>query len=88
MNVAHSPLVPLSTEAVAITARIVDELTNAPVVTLFWRVDAASPPAFSSATMFDDGAHGDGAARDGVYGAIIPAQANNAVVELGSKVAI
>src|SRR5205814_3779549 len=37
--------------------------------------------AFSSTPMFDDGAHGDGVAGDGVYGAILPAQANNAVIE-------
>src|SRR5205085_1957390 len=43
------------------------------------RVDPAT--VFNSAAMFDDGAHGDGAAGDGIYGAVIAAQANNAVVE-------
>src|SRR5205814_6846245 len=32
-------------------------------------------------TMFDDGAHNDGAANDGVYGAVLPAQPNGSVVE-------
>jgi hypothetical protein len=31
--------------------------------------------------MFDDGAHGDGSANDGEYGAVIPVQTNGAVVE-------
>src|SRR3954469_15349274 len=81
MNVAHSPLVPASTQTVAITARIVDEQTTGISATLFWRVDSTTPPAFTSTPMFDDGAHGDGAAGDGIYGAIIPAQPNNTVVE-------
>jgi len=81
LNVAHSPLVPASTQTVAITARLVDEQTTGISATLFWRVDAATPPPFNSAPMFDDGTHGDGAAGDGIYGAIIPAQANNSVVE-------
>ncbi len=81
LNVAHSPLVPKSSETVAITARIVDELASGFSVTLFWRVDSTVPPAFTSATMADDGGHGDGANGDGIYGALIPAQANNTVVE-------
>ncbi len=31
--------------------------------------------------MFDDGLHGDGDAQDGVFGAILPAQADGTVVE-------
>ena len=56
LDLAHSPLVPASNEAVAITARIVDEETTGLVVTLLWRVDAVSPPVFTTTTMFDDGA--------------------------------
>src|SRR4051794_34227265 len=81
LDLAHSPLVPASTQTVAITARIVDEQTTGNSATLFWRVDSTTPPAFTSTPMFDDGAHGDGAAADGIYGAIIPAQANNTVIE-------
>jgi hypothetical protein len=36
---------------------------------------------FTSATMADDGLHGDGLAGDGMYGAALPAQPNNTVVE-------
>ena len=35
----------------------------------------------ASSPMFDDGAHGDGLANDGVFGAILPAQANTTIVE-------
>ena len=41
-------------------------------------VGGASSPV--TANMFDDGAHGDGAAGNGVYGATIPAQATNTTV--------
>jgi FtsP/CotA-like multicopper oxidase with cupredoxin domain len=41
-------------------------------------VGSVSSPV--TVTMFDDGAHGDGSASDGVYGASIPAQVNNTTV--------
>jgi len=81
VDLSHFPLVPTSTQAVAMTAHIVDEQTSGLAVTLFWRVDSTTPPAFTPAPMFDDGAHGDGAAADGFYGAVIPAQSNNIVIE-------
>ena len=81
LDLAHSPLVPASTQTVAITARIVDEQSSGIGVTLYWRVDAATPPPFTGVSMADDGAHGDGAAADGIYGALIAAQPNNTVIE-------
>ncbi len=80
VDVAHSPIIPQSTNAVTITARIIDEAA-VPAVRLFWRVNNGTPPAFTTQVMFDDGAHGDGAAGDGLWGAIIPAQAHLSVVE-------
>ncbi len=81
-RVANFPLVPRSTDAVRITARIDDELTTGLTITLFYRnASSASPPAFSSLTLFDDGAHNDDLAGDGLFGATIPAAANNAVIE-------
>ena len=80
--VAHFPLVPRSVESVTVVARIDDEQTNGLVVTLFYRnAGSASPPAFTAITMFDDGAHGDNRAADGLFGAVIPAQANGTVIE-------
>ena len=79
-QVAHSPIIPQPTNTVVITARVIDDAPN-PIVRAFYRVNNGTPPAFTSTTMFDDGAHGDGAAGDGVYGATLPQQANGSVVE-------
>jgi hypothetical protein len=81
LGVSHFPVVPRSTNLVSVTARLVDELSTGLAAGLAWRVDAATPPPFQTNAMFDDGAHGDGLPGDGIFGATIPAQANNAVVE-------
>jgi len=81
LDVAHFPVVPRSTNSISITARIVNESASGVTVALRWRVDSASPPAFGSSTMFDDGAHGDGLPGDGIYAATIPAQASGSVIE-------
>src|SRR6266542_1866505 len=82
LDVAHSPIVPKSTDAVTITARLLDELSSGFTVTLFYRdASTATPAAFSSAAMFDDGLHGDGVAGDRVYGALLPAMPNRTVIE-------
>lgn len=75
----HIPAVPRSSDSVTISARILDERTNGLTVTLQWRLDGVA--SFAPATMFDDGAHGDGLAGDGIFGAIIPPQADKAIVE-------
>jgi uncharacterized repeat protein (TIGR01451 family) len=81
-RVVNFPLVPRSIDTVTITARIEDELTTGLSVTLFYRnASFTSPPGFSSLTMFDDGAHGDDLAGDGLFGATISAQVNNTVIE-------
>jgi len=77
----HRPEIPRSTDAVTVTVNVQDEALTPPAVALFWRVNVASPGAFTQAPMFDDGAHGDGSAGDGEYGAIIPPQANGTLVE-------
>lgn len=81
IDVKHFPLVPKSTETVSISARILDEVASSTTVALHWRVDAFTPPAFAVTNMVDDGLHGDGAAGDGIYGAVLPAMPNNTVVE-------
>jgi hypothetical protein len=51
-------------------------------VALYWRnATATTPPAFTNMAMFDDGAHNDGITGDQVYGASIPAQPHQAIVE-------
>jgi len=81
-DVTHFPLIPRSTNAITINARLTDELTSGLSATLFWRnASIASPAAFTSAVMFDDGAHGDGLSGDRLFGALIPAQTNGTVIE-------
>jgi hypothetical protein len=80
-DVAHSPVVPISGQTVSVTARVVNESPAGVTATLFYRVDSTTPPPFTSATLLDDGQNGDGVAGDGIFGAMIPAQPNNTVVE-------
>ncbi|MDB5304598.1 MAG: hypothetical protein JWM97_2147, partial [Phycisphaerales bacterium] len=78
---AQSPLIPKSTDPIVITARVVDEVPTGQSATLFWRLDSASPGAFTPASMHDDGLNGDVIAGDHVWTASIPPQANNAIVQ-------
>src|SRR5205085_5627471 len=79
LEVGHAPIIPQPSDVVTVSARILDEHTNGLTVTLNYRVDGAA--SFTTVPMFDDGAHGDGLASDGIYAAILPAQANNTIIE-------
>ncbi len=79
LNMQHLPAIPRFTNTVTVTAQIVDELPASVNVQLFSRVDGAA--TFKITPMFDDGAHGDGLANDGYYGAVLPAQADKTIVE-------
>jgi hypothetical protein len=92
LDVTHFPIVPDSNEAVTVTTHIIDELVTGINVTLYYRVDLSmyrdeniyplyEPKFYHDITMLDDGAHGDGRAGDGVYGAAIPAQQDGRIVE-------
>ncbi len=72
-NVQHSPAVPVDTDDLMVTARVVPAFAPIASVTLTYRVQFGAPVALP---MFDDGAHGDGAAGDHVFGASIPASAS------------
>jgi CotH kinase protein/Concanavalin A-like lectin/glucanases superfamily/Lamin Tail Domain len=67
----HSPAVPLPGEAVTVTIRTSPESppTTAPILT-YKRMHGGE----NQTNFFDDGLHGDGAAGDLLWGAIIPAQ--------------
>ena len=81
-DVAHVPAIPQPTDVVTVSARITDEHAFGLTVAIFYRnATTTNPPAFSSAPMFDDGAHGDGLAADGIYAAVLPAQPNGTVIE-------
>ncbi len=85
-DVIHSPAVPNATQQVFVTARIDDEQlagTSASVFYRTWGANSAAPDTatFIEVPMADNGLRNDGAAGDGVLGAVIPAQALNKVVE-------
>ncbi|MFO1512112.1 MAG: lamin tail domain-containing protein [Verrucomicrobiota bacterium] len=81
-DVAHYPLVPRSTDPVTITAQLTDEQTIGLSATLFWRnASTTTPGAFAATPMFDDGAHGDSLAGDGLFGVVLPATTNGTVIE-------
>ncbi|GMU24258.1 MAG: hypothetical protein AMXMBFR13_43330 [Phycisphaerae bacterium] len=76
-RVAHSPLVPTSSEAVSVTALV--GAGNLTAVTLFYKRDPDG--TYLSTPMFDDGLHGDRLGGDGVYGGTIPPYPNGTIVE-------
>ncbi len=71
----HLPIIPAANQAISITATVVDD-SPSPTVTLYYRQDQDPTIAYSSVVMLDDGAHGDGAAGDKVYGATVPGLAD------------
>ncbi len=79
LAVAHFPPVPRSTDAVHVTARLLDETPGPGQARVFYRRDGE--PAFASLSLADDGQHGDGAPGDGVYGATLPPAPDGTVVE-------
>jgi hypothetical protein len=85
-GVSHRPIIPQPTDVVTVSAKLTDEHTNGLSVTVFYRnATTATPPAFNSAPMFDDGAHGDGLSSDGTFAAILPAQPSGTVIEFYLK---
>ncbi len=92
LDVEHFPVIPSPNEPVTVTARIVDEQTSGLDVRLYYRVDRSQyegadvyprydPNDYNDVEMFDDGAHGDGAADDGLYGGEIPAHEDGLIIE-------
>ena len=80
LDVTHFPAVPRSTNNVTILARLVDESATDLAVTLWYR-DATTLPAFTSVAMLDNGLSNDGTAGDGIYGVVLPPQANGTITE-------
>lgn len=78
LDVAHSPAVPTTANTVTITARLIDEQTSGLTARLWWRLGT---DPFVSVNMMDNGLNGDGLANDGVFGVVLPAQSDLAVVE-------
>ena len=74
LNVQHLPNVPLDDEDLLVTAQVLPSFYNVATVTLRYRVMFGTEVTLP---MFDDGAHGDGGANDGLFGAVIPASASS-----------
>lgn len=70
LDVKHTPHIPADHDDLVVTARIVP--TFYPVSNVVVRYRVMFSPEIEL-QMFDDGAHGDGAAADGIWGATIPA---------------
>ncbi|MEY4691727.1 MAG: hypothetical protein RIT19_2052 [Verrucomicrobiota bacterium] len=70
-DIQHTPRTPTDTEDLRVTARVRGTFQGVASVTLRWRVHFG-PEA--SLPMWDDGAHGDGPAGDGVWAATLPAE--------------
>lgn len=75
-TVGRSVPLPASTDMVIVTARATDD-QGVTGVGLY--VDSGSGYAFQA--MFDDGLHGDGAAGNQIYGAVIPSKPNGTLVK-------
>ncbi|MDA1275028.1 MAG: lamin tail domain-containing protein [Verrucomicrobia bacterium] len=80
-NVRHFPIVPKSNEPVRVTAKVTYASGSDSIVTLNYRADRTPPPPFTPIIMTDDGSNGDASAGDLIFSAILPAHANNTVVE-------
>ncbi|HAK97336.1 MAG TPA: hypothetical protein DCM87_20685, partial [Planctomycetes bacterium] len=77
-DLVQSPGMPASSTQVVITVRAHDA-DGIRSLNIRHRADGTS--TFASAPMYDDGAHGDGQAGDGIYGGTVPAYAANTVVQ-------
>lgn len=71
-NNAHHPVVPTDDQDLVVTTTVLATFNPIATVEMHYRVMYG---ATTTLPMADDGLHGDGAANDGVYGAIIPAAA-------------
>ncbi len=69
-EIQHTPRVPTDTEDLRVTARVRASFQPVASVTLRYRILFG---AETGIPMWDDGAHGDGAAGDGLYAATLPA---------------
>jgi hypothetical protein len=79
LDVRHTPAVPRSSVPVFVTARVLDDPPGPLTARVRHRLDGQ--PEFETTPMQDDGLHGDGQSGDGEFGAMLPAQPQDTVVE-------
>jgi hypothetical protein len=75
---SYAPIMPAGDAPVTVTARVACADTPADKVELYFRYQGDTEPQ-PVIPMYDDGAHGDGAAGDGLWAATIPAQGERGV---------
>ena len=84
-GVKHRPEIPLPTQTVNVTAKLKDELATGVTGKVLYRTWTPSQSTaggnFTEVVMADDGLHGDGLANDGEFGATLPVQVVNTIVE-------
>ena len=84
-SVKHRPQIPSPTQPVNVTAKLADELTTGITGKVLYRTWTPSQSTaggnYTEVAMLDDGLHGDGAANDGEFGATLPVQTLNTIVE-------
>ena len=76
----HGPAVPTAGDPIAVTVRVYDD-SAVTSVSLYYKEDE-STGTFAHVLMLDDGAHSDGAAGDGVFGAVLAPQPQGTILEL------
>ncbi|HZN56923.1 MAG TPA: CotH kinase family protein, partial [Planctomycetota bacterium] len=76
-SVTHSPAVPDSLSSVSVTCNV-SAAQSIDSVEVHWKLDDQA--TLHNVPLLDDGASGDGDAGDGVYGGVIPAQADGSIV--------
>jgi hypothetical protein len=76
-EVKHSPLLPIPSQPVVVTARATDPQGVA-LIKVRYRVDPT--PTYTDVFMSDTGTSGDAIANDGIYTAVIPGQSSGAMV--------
>jgi len=92
LDVEHFPIIPGPNDQVTVIARVIDELTTGITARLHYRIDRSKYQSvdvyphynasdYNNVPMSDDGAHGDGQAGDGIYGAKIPVHPDKTIIE-------
>ncbi len=82
-NVRHEPVIPRSTQPITVYAKVLDQIdgTMPPTQTLFWRRDGQASFTAVPMTMAWRGAGIPGEVIEETFTGIIPAQANNTIIE-------
>ena len=79
LAVEHAPILPSSTDNIVVTAVVLDDSATGASAALYFKVD--DQVNYQEVRMYDDGIGVDQTASDGVFSALIPAQADRSIVQ-------